>query len=248
MQRFNVTYIELIQGNTTISRYYDGSQESLNSTKGYGTLPTSQDDKREAPETFHDIIANLVLPKVVPNKGNRITKVSQHLIDGFEVYYTTSDDYASDSIVLVCFTRADIPKIIPIRVLSDLKLHDTESETDTKLEANINRILDRFNEDLMQYKNETMHSDTDSAELTENELRNIIQIMNDNIDKFLERQERVSLLVDKTGQLNTHSHNFKKKARKIKDKMWWQRMKNTTVLIFATILMISAIFMFFYIW
>ncbi|GAV48878.1 hypothetical protein ZYGR_0N02830 [Zygosaccharomyces rouxii] len=147
----------------------------------------------------------MVLPKVVPIQGNKVTKLSLHLIDGYECYYTTApteDGVGFD--VLVSFTRAHVPKILPIRLGE--------------------------------------HGDG-----TEADLQDIFQVMNDNIDKFLQRQERLSLLVDKTSQLNNNSLTFKRKANRIRQRMWWHRAKGITLLIFSIILCIGAFIMFLYV-
>ncbi|CAL9732773.1 vacuolar v-SNARE Nyv1p [Monosporozyma unispora] len=217
-------------------------------------------------ELFHKIIEDMVVPKVINNVGNKVTKVSMTLLDGYDCYYTTmpsSNDTtvvgsssnnneggsspAKDDVLIVCFTKLSIPKILPIRVLSELKqLPFNEIESNIELRVQIGDILDKFHEELINYRNENLQDGNRTSNM-EDDIQDVIQIMNDNIDKFLERQERVSLLVDKTSKLNNTSHNFRKKANKIKDRLWWQRMKNTTLLIFAIILCISALFIFIYV-
>ena len=120
-----------------------------------------------------------------------------------------------------------------------------EIDNDNKLSACVGNILDNFHNELIQYKNQNGIKGGNEAE---DDMQEVIQIMNDNIDKFLERQERVSLLVDKTSHLNSNSRSFKRKAIKLKERMWWRRMKNYTLMIFAIILCVSAISMFFYLW
>jgi hypothetical protein len=42
------------------------------------------------------------------------------------------------------------------------------------------------------------------------------------LDKVLDRQERIELLVDKTEELNQSSIDFKKKSTALKRAMWWK--------------------------
>lgn len=228
-----VSYVEIIKNGVSLSSCFekDGS---------YGSIENSN----SRPEVFHSLVVDMVVPKIVPVSGNKVTKMSMTLIDGFDCYYTTRDDDVETA--LVCFTKEDIPKILPIRVLSDLKRMDgNEIDNDDKLSASVGKILDIFHDELIQFRNQNSSNAGDQAE---NEIQDVIQIMNDNIDKFLERQERVSLLVDKTSQLNNNSQSFKRKAVKLKERMWWRRMKNYTLLAFAIILCVSAVAMFFYLW
>ncbi len=50
-------------------------------------------------------------------------------------------------------------------------------------------------------------------------------IMVANIDSIVERGERLELLVDKTDALNTESVTFRRGARQVQRKMWWQNVK-----------------------
>lgn len=225
----------LKQGETVSSCFEDTSSKG----DSYGSI-SNHDCNVNTPDVFHRLIKDIVVPKVVPLQGNKVTKVSMNLIDGYDCYYTTSEE-AGEEELLVCFTDVTIPKILPIRLLSELK-KDGGNGTDTALSGHVGQILDEFHNELTALQNENSEGAS-----TENDLQDVVNIMNNNIDKFLERQERISLLVDKTSQLNDNSHNFKKKAVRIKERMWWQRMKNTTLMIFAVILTVSALFIFFYV-
>lgn len=213
---------------------------------------------------FHKIVEDMVIPKVVDNIGNKVTKMSMILLDGYDCYYTTmsstnssspSNSSNNDDILIVCFIKLDIPKILPIRVLSELKQQPfDEIESNIELRVQIGNILDKFHEELINYRNENLQNNINHTSTAENkttnlddDIQDVIKIMNDNIDKFLERQERVSLLVDKTTKLNSTSHNFKRKATRIKDRLWWQRMRNSILLIFAIILCLSVLFIFIYV-
>lgn len=50
-------------------------------------------------------------------------------------------------------------------------------------------------------------------------------IMVENIEKVLERGERIELLVDKTDHLQSESFAFKRNARQMRQKMWWQKVR-----------------------
>jgi len=46
-----------------------------------------------------------------------------------------------------------------------------------------------------------------------------------NIEKVLERSEKIEVLVDKTDELHTQSQSFRRKGTKLKQKMWWKNAK-----------------------
>ncbi|EDO18217.1 hypothetical protein Kpol_543p47 [Vanderwaltozyma polyspora DSM 70294] len=248
MKQFNVSYIEVLQDGKTISSCYYQHTGDIS----YGSI--SNEDSSVAnvvgtPDMFHKLIGDLVLPNIVHVDGNKVTKMSIQLIDGYDCYYTTSARNDDNYKVFVCFTRIDVPKILPIRLLSDLKQltegeNRLEFDTDEELSLKCGEIIDAFRHDLITFRNNNM--DPSVSQSTDQDLDDIIQIMNDNIDKFLQRQERISLLVDKTSQLNDNSNTFKRKTVKLKNKMWWHRMKNITLVGFSIILCIAIVFIFFF--
>lgn len=213
-----MTYVEIIRGGDTVSKDY---QEE--SQLGYGSVGKA--GRSATPELFHTLVRDIVLPKVVPTDGNKVTKVSTTAIDGFDCYYTTINDT-----IIVCFATVETPKILPLRILTDLK--PLNNENNDQLHSNIEDITKQFHQELLSYH------DSSTTEATETDLQQIIDIMNDNIDKFLQRQERISLLVDKTSQLNNSSYNFKRKAVKIKRKLWWKNFKLCSTIVFVVITLI----------
>nr|KAJ0224050.1 hypothetical protein LSAT_V11C200065580 [Lactuca sativa] len=50
-------------------------------------------------------------------------------------------------------------------------------------------------------------------------------VMMENIEKVLDRGEKIELLVDKTDNLRNQAQDFKKQGTKMKRKMWFQNMK-----------------------
>lgn len=238
MKRLNVSYVEVLKNGNTLASCFEASEPLSPGSTQYGSVG----DSAATPDLFHKLIEDMVIPKVVPVDGNKVTKLSLHLMDGYDCYYTTTPADDSGLKILVCFTKSVIPKILPIRLLSELKHQDDSIDSDTELSLKVGEIIDIFHEELRSFSNEQWSED---AEATESDLQDILKVMNDNIDKFLQRQERISLLVDKTSQLNNSSHTFKRKTNRIKQRMWWHRVKNITLLVFAIILTISAIIFFF---
>jgi vesicle-associated membrane protein 7 len=51
--------------------------------------------------------------------------------------------------------------------------------------------------------------------------------MIDNIDKVLERGDRLELLVDKTANMQGNTVRFKRQARRFRNTVWWRNVKLT---------------------
>ena len=52
-------------------------------------------------------------------------------------------------------------------------------------------------------------------------------VMIENIDKDLDRGERLELLVDKTENMQGNTFRFRKQARRYRTIMWWRNVKLT---------------------
>jgi len=52
-------------------------------------------------------------------------------------------------------------------------------------------------------------------------------VMIDNIDKVLERGDRLELLVDKTANMQGNTVRFKRQARRFRNTTWWRNVKLT---------------------
>lgn len=57
------------------------------------------------------------------------------------------------------------------------------------------------------------------------ELEDLQQIMNENVDKILDRGDRIGLLVNKTDRLNLNSAGFKRRTLQLKRKLWFNNVR-----------------------
>ncbi|KAL6751241.1 R-SNARE protein, VAMP72-family [Haematococcus lacustris] len=67
-------------------------------------------------------------------------------------------------------------------------------------------------------------------------------VMVENIEKVLERGERIELLVDKADGLATQAEVFQKKGRQLRNKMWWQYCKMKLLIALIILVLIAVIF------
>merc|ERR1711916_422148 len=57
------------------------------------------------------------------------------------------------------------------------------------------------------------------------EIEDVKSVMVENIEKVLERGERIELLVDRTDALNSQAQQFKTQSTKLKKAMWWKNLR-----------------------
>ncbi|VFQ94136.1 unnamed protein product [Cuscuta campestris] len=63
--------------------------------------------------------------------------------------------------------------------------------------------------------------------------------MVDNIEKLLERGDRLELLVDKTATMQDNAFHFRKQSKRLKQALW---MKNAKLLILLTCLIVAFLY------
>jgi len=68
-------------------------------------------------------------------------------------------------------------------------------------------------------------------------------IMMDNIEKVLERGEKIELLVDKTENLRFQADNFQRQGRSLRRKMWFQNFKVKLIVLIIIIVVIFIIYL-----
>uniref|UniRef100_A0A7S3K3T3 V-SNARE coiled-coil homology domain-containing protein n=1 Tax=Aureoumbra lagunensis TaxID=44058 RepID=A0A7S3K3T3_9STRA len=86
------------------------------------------------------------------------------------------------------------------------------------------------------------NSDPGADDLTKvkHQLDDVKSVMVENIEKVLERGEKIELLVDKTDRLNQSAFRFEKTSRQLRNALFWRKIK---VYFFITALIAFAIFL-----
>lgn len=72
----------------------------------------------------------------------------------------------------------------------------------------------------------------------EDEIVQVRELMNENIDKILQRGENLDTLINKTSNLNTTSNSFRRRTTNVKHRMLWSNFK--FVIIVSLILLIAG--------
>ena len=81
-------------------------------------------------------------------------------------------------------------------------------------------------------------SAADQINRVQGEIDEVRSIMVENIERVLERGEKLELLVDKTENLNHQAFRFKKQSRALRNMMWW---KNVKIVLFALVVAIAGL-------
>lgn len=81
----------------------------------------------------------------------------------------------------------------------------------------------------------------DSLASARREIDSVRDIMTENIERVLERGERIDLLVDKTDRLGGSARDFRVRSRGLRRKMWW---KNIKVMVLLVVVVFFLIYLF----
>ena len=72
----------------------------------------------------------------------------------------------------------------------------------------------------------------------QNEIENVRGIMTENIERVLERGERIDLLVDKTDRLGSSARDFRVRSRGLRRRMWWKNVRLMALLVVVVVFLI----------
>ncbi|KAL1959076.1 hypothetical protein VTO42DRAFT_2863 [Malbranchea cinnamomea] len=78
----------------------------------------------------------------------------------------------------------------------------------------------------------------DSLASARREIDSVRDIMTENIERVLERGERIDLLVDKTGRLGSSARDFRVRSRGLRRRMWWKNVKLMALLVVVVIFLV----------
>lgn len=196
-------------------------------------------------------LASIILPKITHEKSQKLTYTHERLF----VHYIAdsplaSGDYASQSpqepnshsaLSFVVVATAEQGRRIPFAFLLDMKRRFLSayapSMTDfTSLPA---YGCAAFNSELRTLLNTyNTAPPADALASARKEIESVRDIMTENIERVLERGERIDLLVDKTDRLGGNAHDFRIRSRGLRRSMWWKNVKLMALLVVVVIFLV----------
>ena len=103
----------------------------------------------------------------------------------------------------------------------------------------------QFGPRLRQHMETLMNNPAEVSKLSKvsAQVAEVKSVMIDNIEKVLDRGEKIELLVDKTEQLRFTADNFSKSGKKLRRHMWCQNLKMKVILFLIVAAVILVIFL-----
>lgn len=139
------------------------------------------------------------------------------------VYYVKRANYT-----VVAIASENAPPRVLIAFLKEVENGLRERRESMRISATADIIPSDY-QSVLQQSFENIEANRDSLRVARSEMDQVKQIMVENIDRLLERGERVNLLVDRTGEMSNSANIFNRQATHLQRKMWFQNIKVTII-------------------
>ncbi|KAI9297224.1 synaptobrevin-domain-containing protein [Neoconidiobolus thromboides FSU 785] len=160
-------------------------------------------------------VTQTILEKI-PEGDSKLT----YVYDKFLFHYISEK-----GVIFLCMADEEFGRRIPFAFLEDIKNLFFKSYTKEFYESvpiyGINEFSKVLKSKMEFYSNDPS---ADKFKQVKGEIAGVKDVMVQNIERVLERGERIDILVDKTDNLNQTSFAFRKRSTALRRSLWW---KNT---------------------
>ncbi|KAG0378915.1 hypothetical protein BGX24_002409 [Mortierella sp. AD032] len=178
-------------------------------------------------------VTEAILEKIPPN-NSKLT----YVYDRYLFHYIRND-----GLTYLCMADDTFGRRIPFAFLLDLKTRFlSQYSQERAMSAMVPYGMNEFSKTIAkQMEYFSTNPEADRIKQVQGEIEQVKDVMVHNIERVLERGERIELLVDKTDNLNQQAFAFKKRSTALKRTMWWKNTKLTVILTAVVIFLIYLI-------
>eukprot|EP00794_Sanderia_malayensis_P012782 gene12782-14093_t len=193
-------------------------------------------DYTESSGNFEQITASML--HKIPREDTKCTYVSE----GYQFHVIVED-----GLTYLCLADASMGKRVPYGFLHEIKRRFTSGALKIRaMTCNAYELRRDFGQVLSTQLTKFNRGDgtdagIESIRKVQKEVDEVKGVMTKNIEKVLERGERLDILIEKTEDLEASAASFKKSARKVRNKYWWQNTRNCILLIFVILVLLGVI-------
>jgi len=129
-------------------------------------------------------------------------------------------------LTFLCMSDEGMGRRVPFAFLEEIRSRFTQaygSAALTALAYAYNTEFSRILHQQMEYF--SFNPNADVINRVRGEVNDVKNIMMENIEKVLDRGEKIELLIDKTDQLQGDAFAFRRNTRKLKREMWWRNFR-----------------------
>nr|GMD40980.1 vesicle-associated membrane protein 711 [Ipomoea batatas]GMD45796.1 vesicle-associated membrane protein 711 [Ipomoea batatas] len=192
--------------------------------------------EHSAASTNASAIAKQILDKIPGNDDTNVSYSQDRYI--FHVKRT-------DGLTVLCMADDVAGRRIPFAFLEDIHQRFVKTFGRAVLSAQAYAMNNEFSRVLSQqieyYSNDP---NADRINRIKGEMSQVRNVMIENIDKVLERGDRLELLVDKTETMQGNTFRFRKQARQFRSTVWWRNVKLIVAVIVVLLVIAYAVLAF----
>ncbi|GER32062.1 vesicle-associated membrane protein [Striga asiatica] len=138
----------------------------------------------------------------------------------------------TDGLTVLCMAEDNAQRRIPFAFLEEIHQRFVQTYGRAVLTAQAYAMNDEFSRILsQQMEYYSRDPNADRINRIKGEMSQVRSVMIENIDKVLERGDRLDLLVGKTAYMQANSFRFRKQTRRLRNNAWWRNVKLMMALI-----------------
>jgi vesicle-associated membrane protein 7 len=183
------------------------------------------------------------LPKIEHSTPQKLTYTHGanhiHFIASAPSEYTESG-LSAGNLTFLCVAKDSLGRRVPFGFLVEIKKQFLEQypAESTDFEALPSYGCAAFNtqlKNLMINYGSTAKGQNDAIKSAQAEIEDVREIMSENIERVLERGERIDSLVDKTNRLGGSARDFRVRSTGLRRRMWWKNVKLMVLLVLVVL-------------
>ncbi|GBG62518.1 hypothetical protein CBR_g30836 [Chara braunii] len=183
-----------------------------------------------------DVVARRLLEKIPPAQPQQDSRVSY--TQDRHIFHLLR----SGGLTYMCMSEESFGRRIPFAFLDDIKAKFSSAYGKLAQTALAYAMNDEFGRVLSQQMDYfSTNPEADTINKVKGEMVEVRNVMVENIEKVLDRGERIDLLVDRTGALQCDGFRFKNQARRLKRAMWFKNVKLMTILIITLLVLLYGL-------
>ncbi|CAH9090407.1 unnamed protein product [Cuscuta epithymum] len=192
--------------------------------------------EHSATQTNASAIARQILEKIPGNTDSNVSYSQDRYI--FNVKRT-------DGLTVLCVADDDAGRRIPFAFLEDIHQRFVRTYGRAVLSAQAYAMNDEFSRVLSQQMEYYSHDpNSDRLNRLKGEMNQVRNVMIENIDKVLDRGDRLELLVDKAANMQGNTIRFRKQTRRFRSAIWWRNVKLIIALIVLLLVIVYVVLAF----
>lgn len=173
-----------------------------------------------------------VLLKKIPEEDGKLS----YLYDQYSFHYIVSD-----GLTFLCMSDHEFLRYHAFQFLAEIQSNFLSTYAGRWQTAIAFQFQSDFQHTLSSVMERWNEAKDDKLATIRSDLSAVKDVMIKNIDKVLERGEKIELLVEKSEIMESHAIRFKTEARTLKNRMWWKNIKVWIVLILLLLVIFFVI-------